>query len=174
MSGFEALPLPDEDLQPLPLPDDVVEPLPLPENDFPLPTPSVDPAAASRAAMAANALRGRWLEELRSGAVKVGDLLTAAQGPDGAPLRRIRLTKLLAAVYGTGHAAQEERLERFLRVAAISPMPSPDERSRLDVAWLTDPRTGGTRLWSFADTISHDRSPAWAGFPFTPSEEGAS
>ena len=157
-SGFEPLPLP---LPAAPLP------LPLPGDSLPLPAgrpERVDPARGSRASVAANAERGRWLSAVREGDRTLADFLAAAATTPA--LRKVRVTRLLAAHFGTEPATQLNRTVRLMRLAGAKT----DRRlaGRVDVAWLIDRRTDGTRLWALSDTITDHRVKPWPGFPYAP------
>lgn len=116
----------------------------------------------AEARAAAHALRGEWLAAVREGLITPEDVIARSQEPELRALRTIRLSTLLAAA-GLS-SAQAGRLLTTLTAVTGTPATT---RNRLTVAWLTDQRSGGRRLITYANLRRPMETP-WPGFPYTP------
>lgn len=109
--------------------------------------------------------RAAWIASLSAGVVSATDLVQSAHDESLAPLRRLRLDRILNAQPGWG-PARTKRVLAHLR--ELLDVPSD---TRLTVAWLIDARADGRRLQAFADAIKTRVTP-WNGFPFAPDPKG--
>lgn len=98
-----------------------------------------------------------------TGQISAFDVVLAAMGPDGAPLRRIRLDQLVLAQPNVGRV----RATAFLSEVAARLDEAPGDISGKDVLWLTVPRAGAKRLYAWMDATKAHSAP-WPGFPLAP------
>jgi len=138
---------------------------------MPLPTPDVAPARLqpprTDAAVKANIVRGRWLSDLAEARTTVAALLLEAASVPGHPLRRITLTRLLAAIRGTSQKAQLSTLTRTIDLVGVAHVDLADgpTRRRFTVGWLVAEGTAGKRVRVLAEVLNADRGKPWPGFP---------
>lgn len=121
---------------------------------------------AYSAAVAANRQRAAALIAVSdpAAAMSVTGVISAACIPSGRPLRRITLRQLLLAQQGWSSDRVGKTLERTVASLEIESI----DLRRLTIAWLLDPRAGGTRFMAFCDALHHRTAGPWDGFPFAP------
>lgn len=127
----------------------------------------------------------RALLDLSEGKVSVNDVLLRATMPEGEELLKVTLRQLLLSIPEVGGGTVRRIIERLERFSG-KPLPP----TRLDVRWLLDGRSRGTRLVALAEAVyavaprirfdakgGHTApgtspaprvSPPWQGFPYTP------
>ena len=98
-----------------------------------------------------------------TGQMSAFDVVLAAMGPDGGPLRRIRLDQLVLAQPNVGRV----RATTFLSEVAARLDESPSDIGGKDILWLTVPRAGAKRLFAWMDAAKTHTLP-WPGFPLAP------
>lgn len=124
----------------------------------PLPAASVRDAARHQADL----VRGSWLLRLTQGQATATEVITAAAGPGGAPLMRLRLRSLLMAQPGWGEDRSEHLVSQVIRVSGAQLRPG----FQATVAWLLDRRAGGRRFAAWLDALQVKDGLPCAGFPF--------
>lgn len=122
-------------------------------------------ATANQAADRARNIRAEWLTGIHMGLFTPADIIEAACEPDGKPLLRITLMRLLTEQDGWGLPKAKTVLERTLRLLDLRPAAHPTRT--LTVQWLIDARAGGRRIHALADAINDTTEIPWAGFPYT-------
>lgn len=128
-------------------------------------------AEANVSAARARDVRGEWLYSLQLGAVGVGDIIAHACEPEGRPLLRISVVRLLEAQDGWSRAAAIAAMNQALRVLGRAEL-APREVLKLNIQWLVDARSGGRRQLALADAMDEKSDPPWLGFPYSPHQKG--
>lgn len=123
-------------------------------------------ATANKAASRARNIRAEWLTGIHMGLFAPADVIKAACEPDGAPLRRITLMRLLTEQDGWGRGKATSALERTLRLLDMDP--ANHRVNTLTIQWLIDARAGGRRVHALADALNTNAETPWEGFPYAP------
>lgn len=125
--------------------------------------PTVKQLNAAR--QAAGMLRARTLTRVAVGQITPEQVIAAAAKPNGVPLRRISVRKLLASQPGWGDT-RVGRVTDHLRRALPGCPPRPT------IGWLLDPRVSNPstdRLTEFASVAGpHRVDVPWTGWPYVP------
>ncbi|WP_433673919.1 hypothetical protein [Microbacterium gorillae] len=129
-------------------------------------------AVANESAEHARQVRADWLFSLQDGVVSMFDIITQACEPDGRPLLRIGLVRLLEHQDGWSRHAAITTINQTLRLLSL-PELSARGAAKLTVQWLVDARSGGRRQLAFADAMDSKTQLPWPGFPYSPQQEGA-
>ncbi|WP_104136662.1 hypothetical protein [Cryobacterium sp. Y62] len=118
---------------------------------------------AARAA--AQEIRSEWLTAVTIGVLTIHDLVEHAAAPEGRPLMRLPLRRLLLA--SPDFTIKEA--DRILKhVSDVLRLRDDDRRNQRTVQWLLDDRTGCRRFMAWMDAIAPRERP-WSGWPATPS-----
>ena len=121
---------------------------------------------ANSAALAANRQRAAALLAILDAESPIGvtGVICAACTTSGRPLRRITLRQLLLAQPGWGSDRARKVLEQMTDTLGVENV----DLRRLTIAWLLDPRAGGTRFMAFCDALRPRAAGSWTGYPFGP------
>lgn len=111
----------------------------------------------------ARLLRAEWLLMVRDGLMTPADLIWEAATAEGRPLRKLRLTQVLAAQPSYSRDRAKRTVARLHDVLELST----EKSAKVTVGWLIDHRAGGRRVLAWLDQTTPRRAP-WPGFPFTP------
>ena len=152
---------------------------PISADHEPTPAASSSGRASSRPANAiidlnlarasAQEMRGEWLTAVAIGVVTIHDLVEHAAAPEGRPLMRLPLRRLLLA--SPDFTIKEA--DRILKhVSDVLGLRDDDRRNQRTVQWLLDDRTGCRRFMAWMDAIAPRERP-WPGWPATPSSTTA-
>lgn len=134
------------------------------------PAPYNDVTVLNTARRRAQRTRGTHLYSVVEGMSSIWDVLDAATQPEGIPLRKLTLPRLLAAQPGWGPV----RVERLLtQMSDLCGMNVPGQ-SEMTIGWMLDTRAGGRRFEALVDAMSRvDESgrevvttTPWPGFPY--------
>jgi hypothetical protein len=128
-------------------------------------------AAANASASAAREVRAEWLFSLQIGLCSVPDIVAHACEPEGRPLLRLGLVRLLEAQDRWSRTSAINTINQTLRILG-KPELTPREAAKLNVQWLVDARSGGRRQLALADALDRKANPPWAGFPYSPQQKG--
>ncbi len=122
-----------------------------------------DTTAARSASVKAKRARSEALLMVATGQVTAFDVVVSAMGPEGGPLRRIKLNQLVLAQPNVGRV----RADAFLSAVAVRLDSAPNDLGDKDILWLTVPRAGAKRLYAWMDAAKPHTVP-WPGFPSAP------
>lgn len=128
-------------------------------------------AVANRYAAQARTLRAEWLVSLHEGLITFTDLVEYACTPDGRPLLRIGLMRLLSEQDGWNRTRAWDTINRTLAVLGDAPL-TRAEAAKLTVQWLVDARAGERRILAFTDALDPKDALPWSGFPYAPADTG--
>lgn len=125
------------------------------------PNPPLERANIARAE--ARRYRGQWLVYLAEGNFGPLELLLDATTDDGAPLKKLKLSKVLGSQPGWGPVTIRRVLDTFGRLAQVSN----EERADMTVGYVVHPLSQGHRLAKFAKALTINRDdPVYLGFPW--------
>jgi len=126
---------------------------------------------ANVSAARARAVRAEWLTSLKLGLCTVPDLINHACSPDGRPLLRIGLVRLLTEQDGWTRNGAVATINQALRLLGQPEMTS-QQASKLHVQWLVDSRSGGRRVQALTDAMDPKMHQPWGGFPYASRPQG--
>ena len=126
-------------------------------------TPPTTPLSRANDALhEARMLRAEWMVALAEGLVTLDDLLAEALTDEGRPLRRIRLSQVLASLPEASPPATNLALERLAEFADV---PEHQDPHRLTVGWLIDNRYAAAHQDAFAAALDISSAAPAAAFP---------
>lgn len=130
-----------------------------------------DLAVANASAINARAVRAEWLATLQIGLCTIADIVTFACEPDGRPLLKLGLVRLLEAQDGWSRHRAIATINQTARLLKLQELTSA-AATKLNVQWLVDARSGGRRQLALADAMDGKNELPWPGFPYSPQTKG--
>lgn len=123
-------------------------------------------SVANAARKTAAEVRAHAIAEISSDMSNISRILQRACLPEGRPLLRLPLVRLLSAQTGVSRRSAQCRVARMHELLGLA-VPRTAVIDRLTVGWLIDSRSGGRRVLALADAHDKKDEEPWPGFPYT-------